>query len=354
MDKTILQRLQKNDPTLTTLNSKYNPIGVEGAQALAKALQSGNSFLTTLTLNYNKIGVKGAQALAKALQSGNSSLTTLKVEYNGIGDEGAQALAKTLQSGNSSLTTLILTNNQIGVEGARALATALQSKNSSLITLHLNSNQIGVDGARALATALQSKNSSLANLDLNDNQIGIEGARALAEALKSRNSSLITLNLVNNQIEERVRIRIKRYLSRNKRGQDAAKQAVTQILLIANFGESNTVLTNDLFDILMRNTAKNHRRHYLVETAKKLWSTRFEPVWWTKEERKEAEIEYITKSLKTVQMCISNAICSQEAKFVEPANLKNVFCSSYCQFIHYTGAPDLRGASPRDIKDILA
>ena len=59
-----IERLSRNDPTLTSLNLYSNRIGVDGARALADALKE-NRTLSSLNLDGNRIGDDGALAKIK-------------------------------------------------------------------------------------------------------------------------------------------------------------------------------------------------------------------------------------------------------------------------------------------------
>lgn len=103
-----LRRLQQNDPSLVHLDlfsQDHQPIGDEGAQAIAEALLE-NTSLSTLKLGDNNIGAEGAQAIAKTLRI-NTSLRTLWLGGNNIGDRGAEAIAVALQT-NTTLQNLNL------------------------------------------------------------------------------------------------------------------------------------------------------------------------------------------------------------------------------------------------------
>ena len=233
-DRLTLDRLEKNDPTLTELDFTVflfrHAIGVEGAKALAHALES-NTTLLGLDLSNNKIGDEGAKALALALKS-NTTLSELDLKDNEIGDEGAQALAHALES-NTTLSKLSLWSNEIGVEGAQALAHALES-NTTLSGLDLNNNKIGDEGAQALAHALES-NTTLSLLSLYSNEIGVKGAQALAP-----NTTLSLLSLFSNEIGvegaqalahalESNTTLAKLYLDNNKIGDEGAQAILTAL-----------------------------------------------------------------------------------------------------------------------------
>lgn len=205
---TILANLLKYNTTVTTLNLSNNWIDAEGAIALADALWH-NTTLTSLNLMNNPIRAAGANSLSFALKE-NSTLTSLNLYNTQIGSEGAKALADALNE-NNTLTSLNLGSNNIHIgwvnnnsglaninyQCANALGEAL-AVNKSLKTLVLSNNNISDVGAEALATALK-VNSTLTCLSLHECEISGIGANKLAVALM-HNTSLTSLNLGRNPI----------------------------------------------------------------------------------------------------------------------------------------------------------
>ncbi|MGH9344386.1 MAG: hypothetical protein ACRD19_11575 [Terriglobia bacterium] len=112
--KTVISRLEKDDPTLVTLTFEGQRLGDEGARALAQALKV-NRTLTALNLAGNRIEDSGARALADALKS-NKTLVSLDLSTNGIGEAGACALAEALKD-NRTLSRLFLAENPIELDG---------------------------------------------------------------------------------------------------------------------------------------------------------------------------------------------------------------------------------------------
>ncbi len=192
-----IERLQNNDPTLTSLNFLGKEIGDAYAEALSIALAS-NTTLTSPDLVGNQIGDAGAEALSIALAS-NTTLTSLYLVGNRIGDAGAEALSVALAS-NTTLTSLYLFANGIGDAGAEALSVALAS-NTTLTSLYLGLDRIGDAGAEALSIALAS-NTTLTSLNLGLNRIGDAGAEALSVALTS-NITLTSLELWSYQMDKK-------------------------------------------------------------------------------------------------------------------------------------------------------
>ena len=139
---------------VTELRLGSNPIGNNGAKAIAEALKV-NTVLTQLWLNDNKIGDNGAKAIAEALKV-NTVLTTLYLGYNSIGVEGAKAIAEALKV-NTVLTKLVLYSNlSIGDEDAKAIAEALMV-NTVLNNLGLLNIILGDAAKTALQDAVKGR-----------------------------------------------------------------------------------------------------------------------------------------------------------------------------------------------------
>jgi Leucine-rich repeat (LRR) protein len=191
--KEIVRALCTNS-TITSLDLKYNHIGVAGMEALAALLRE-NTTITELNVWGNKFEWGGVKALALALCS-NRTILKLDLGSNNLGERGAQELAAALCI-NVSVTELHLSLTALGPKGATKLAQALRS-NTSITDLDLSGNNMGVDGMKALVEALH-RNSSIQVLNVEENHIKDEGAKALASLLRT-NTTLTKLNIMNNDI----------------------------------------------------------------------------------------------------------------------------------------------------------
>ena len=209
--------------SVKTLDLSRNPLGDEGAKALAEMLggngaESSGTVNTTLEhvdLSSCNIGPVGAQHLAQALCV-NTSVKTLDLSDNHLSDEheGAKALAEMLggngteSSGtvNTTLEHVDLSWCHIGPVGAQRLAQAL-CVNTSVKTLDLSHNLLGDKGAKALAEMLGGNraessgtvNTTLEHVDLSSCDIGPVGVQHLAQAL-CVNTSVKTLDLSHNPL----------------------------------------------------------------------------------------------------------------------------------------------------------
>ena len=76
-----------------------NKIGDGAAGALAAALRSEHSRLTSLDLRFNCLGLKAAAALATALPTDRCRLLRLDLRWNSLGADGAAALARAAVGG---------------------------------------------------------------------------------------------------------------------------------------------------------------------------------------------------------------------------------------------------------------
>ena len=114
-------------------------MGSVGAIAFASLLES-SATLRVLDLRYNKIGDEGAEAIAKALGSTKQSLAELRLQQAGIGPAGGKALAEALH-GNSALGALDMSGNPIGTSGGKAFE-ALLEKNAYIGTLGLKNCKV--------------------------------------------------------------------------------------------------------------------------------------------------------------------------------------------------------------------
>lgn len=148
-----------------------------------------DSYVDYLAFKANRIGPVGVSAITEAIsQNGiflgtQTAMRVVDLSGNPVGDDGAVAIAKALQYDRSGLTDLYLsgtadgdgahTHHPIGDRGAMALAVALQS-NTNLRTLNLMDQKISRQGAQALGDMLK-KNSHLEILSLSDNPIGLDG-----------------------------------------------------------------------------------------------------------------------------------------------------------------------------------
>jgi Leucine Rich repeat len=189
-----LDRLTRNDPTLTILN--LNHVGIGNASRgllhpLATAL-SHNTHLIVLFLNNNDLYGRSSYFVDFCKSLGrHPTLKFLYMSYNSeLGDAGATVLAqhaiRSSHGGTSAggLKVLKLAHCNIGPVGAKALAEALK--------LQQQRHVVAVDDACCSCGGLQS-------LVLEHNRLGARGIMELAGAMRY-NTSLKSLNVRHNHI----------------------------------------------------------------------------------------------------------------------------------------------------------
>jgi len=168
---------------LEKLELENSYIGRNESMAIASLLRCTAAKLHTLNLSDSSIYDGAAEILADALPT-NKSLRTLDLKYNDIGNEGVDAIARAIANGSSELRVLNLSYNEsMTIYGWKSIAAALsESKGSSLEELYLIGNNIGNTGAIIFAKAL-ANNSTLKTLGLAENAITEEGWSAFSKLL---------------------------------------------------------------------------------------------------------------------------------------------------------------------------
>lgn len=211
---------------LRALRLEGNTVGVEAAQAVAKALEKKDQLqrcywsdmftgrlrseiptalralggalmlagarLTELDLSDNAFGPDGVKGIEQLLKSASChTLRELRLNNCGMGVGGGKILAEALvQSHRESsaagaplkLRVFVAGRNRLENEGAGALAKAFRLM-GSLEEVHVPQNGINHTGVTALASALR-HNPELRVLNFNDNTFTTRGTLAMAQALK--------------------------------------------------------------------------------------------------------------------------------------------------------------------------
>jgi Ran GTPase-activating protein (RanGAP) involved in mRNA processing and transport len=114
--------------SLTSLWLFGNASDDEGASHLAAALL--RCPLLNLGLEMNRVKATGAEALALMLTKPGCALSWLRLQHNPIGDEGARALARALHI-NRTLTKLQLRETGTGSQACAEIARALPKNRSA-------------------------------------------------------------------------------------------------------------------------------------------------------------------------------------------------------------------------------
>ncbi|KAM6897514.1 ran GTPase-activating protein 1b [Xenentodon cancila] len=211
---------------LRALRLEGNTVGVEAAQAIAKALEtkdllqrcfwsdmftgrlrseiptalrslgsalmSAGARLTELDLSDNAFGPDGVRGIEQLLKSPSChTLKELRLNNCGMGIGGGKILAEALTECHRQSSALgaplrlrvfIAGRNRLENEGASALAKAFQLI-GSLEEVHMPQNGINYAGVMALASAMR-QNPELRVLNLNDNTFTKKGTLAMAQALR--------------------------------------------------------------------------------------------------------------------------------------------------------------------------
>lgn len=188
------------------LNLSGNPLGPEGARAIAGSAQL--AALADLDLSNTGLGDEGARALGEATLP---ALRTLRLDQCGIGDAGARGLTEldTLRhvatlsmAGTADLWDEHGKRPFLGPKGFSALVGAPME---ALVELRVPLNAVGDGGARALAQARQL--GALKVVDLRANQIGDSGAQALLDAPQL--AEIQELDLRDNPISEAMKVALR-------------------------------------------------------------------------------------------------------------------------------------------------
>ncbi|XP_042364366.1 ran GTPase-activating protein 1b [Plectropomus leopardus] len=186
--KDLLQRCYWSDMFTGRLRSEI-PTAL---RSLGCALMSAGARLTELDLSDNAFGPDGVKGIEQLLKSPSChTLRELKLNNCGMGIGGGKILAEALMESHRQSSALgaplklrvfIAGRNRLENEGARALAKAFQLM-GSLEEVHMPQNGINYAGVMALASAMR-HNPELRVLNFNDNTFTKKGTLAMAQALR--------------------------------------------------------------------------------------------------------------------------------------------------------------------------
>lgn len=187
-NKDLLQRCYWSDMFTGRLRSEI-PTAL---RSLGGALMSAGARLTELDLSDNAFGPDGVKGIEQLLKSPSChTLRELRLNNCGMGIGGGKILAEALMECHRQSSALgapfklrvfVAGRNRLENEGASALAKAFQLM-GSLEEVHMPQNGINYAGVMALASAMR-QNPELRVLNFNDNTFTKKGTLAMAQALK--------------------------------------------------------------------------------------------------------------------------------------------------------------------------
>ena len=177
---------------LEYLNFSSTNIGKEDCDQLAQLLSSSQC-PETLDIEYNSLSSDSIIELVRALSHPNCSLKTLTLSSNPIGDEGAAALAQSITK-NKTITSLQLSWCGITATGGAELASSV-TVNSTIEWLEIGGNSLGeavptfaelVRQSRKLKTLFLYSDKSLSQSNVNFLLDSLAGNRTLKELVLPR------------------------------------------------------------------------------------------------------------------------------------------------------------------------
>ena len=176
-------------------------MGDEGAKTLCAALRALPSPLVIQKLNLSGslLTADGIAMVMAELRDGNlgAGLTQLVLWFNPVGDDGAMAIAAALPP---TLDTLCVSKTECGSKGMSALAAALPRTQIMLLDCSLNPT-VGDDGWMALGAALPQM-ATLGCLNCSENQMTAASLTALAAGLTEPSVWSLTLDLERSGIDD--------------------------------------------------------------------------------------------------------------------------------------------------------
>jgi hypothetical protein len=174
LDGLKLNKIRKNDKSLTVLDFTDTEINDDQVKLLADALRT-NTVVTSIT--FNKISYEGAKALIIVL-FGNTTLTEFKINDS----ENIKELKESdpeimfdfefitklnkIRKNDKSLTVLDFTDTEINDDQVKLLADALRT---NTVVTSITFNKISYEGAKALIIVLFG-NTTLTEFKINDSE----------------------------------------------------------------------------------------------------------------------------------------------------------------------------------------
>jgi serine/threonine protein kinase/hemoglobin-like flavoprotein/Ran GTPase-activating protein (RanGAP) involved in mRNA processing and transport len=171
-------------PRLQRIDLSRNPLGQDGAGALAEALPRMR--VSSLAVRRCELGGDG---LCWIVRAGEGRLSELEAAENALGADGVELLAMLPEL--ASVRVLELSANALGARGAARLG--ISPFLSGLKRLVLDSNELEDGGVAALARSADAM-PLLDQLSLGDNRVRAPGVAALSESALTARLALLDLS----------------------------------------------------------------------------------------------------------------------------------------------------------------
>ena len=185
----LLQRVSKDDASLTWLDLSGSRIGDTSVRRVASALAQNGS-VVRVDLGGNTIGPRGLKHLCEALRARPVALASLNLRANPIGDQGAALLAELI--GSACPSSLCVTQCSMGHVGMALLADALRTT-TRLRELFVAEHGMGQAQKQLLREALEHNASLLVLYGVEDAEVGELLERNAGGYAKAREATLAWL-----------------------------------------------------------------------------------------------------------------------------------------------------------------
>lgn len=281
---------------LSVLNFTNAEFLDEILESLLQSLATHQTPVETLYLAHANLNLSQMEALAGLLATGKSKIRNLDLSSNKLDAETSDPLARAMKNNAASLRRLDISRNNLGYDGVKQFAAAFDSGKTPLRLLDIQSNNVDPSKRMEALTALVGSKWAPQRLGIHILDDEIDN---VAEALKTNGSIIIIFSNAPHSDWDA----FKPYLVRNREARNRARKAVEALYQHADwlkFGGGAKQKTKDSFSEKM---GKQAAAAIMESVAAELWKTRFDPVWWTEEERNQAGIgsDAVEPALKRVK-----------------------------------------------------